>query len=92
MSFTVEVVYRDGSVAVAGAEFAELRDASFQAIRLADDLGRTMTPYTRGIGEACSVVVLRDGLRELEIKIFPGGLNPKGAVAGEIDLTRRSDD
>jgi hypothetical protein len=86
MPLSVIIHYRDGSSVHAEEEFGDVGDAARFALKLADDLGRTATPYSRQIGHASSVSIMDQDAVVLVIRVFMGGLSPIAPVEGLISL------
>jgi hypothetical protein len=89
MPLTVEVKYRDGTIAPVSERFATMREAALYAVKLADDLGSTATPYSKGLGAAASVLIRRGGGVEFEVQVFLGGLSPELPREGLVQLPAR---
>jgi hypothetical protein len=86
MPLSVMIHYRDGSSVRAEEQFGEVGDAARFALKLADDLGRTATPYSRRLGHAVSVSIMDQETVVLVIRVFMGGLSPIAPVEGLISL------
>jgi hypothetical protein len=91
MPLSVLIHYRDGSFLQAEEEFDDVRHAARFALKLADDLGRTATPYSRQIGLASNVAIMEDETVMLVIKVFMGGLSPIEPMEGVIRLPLERD-
>jgi hypothetical protein len=86
MPLSVVIHYRDGSSIQAQEKFDDVRDAARFALKLADDLGRTATPYSRQAGSASDVSIMDEEIVVLVIRVFMGGLSPIGAIEGLVSL------
>jgi hypothetical protein len=86
MPLSVIIHYRDGSSVEAEEQFGDVGDAARFALKLADDLGRTATPYSRRIGHASSVSIMDNEAVVLVVRVFMGGLSPIAPVEGLISL------